>query len=87
VPTPVDGAHHSLETQVAVIATKVDAIDGKLDKADLKLSALDSKVDAIEGSMQQMKGVIAVVRFLGLGGVAIALVALLRAFGVEVDTP
>jgi hypothetical protein len=22
VPTPVDGAHHSLETQVAVIATK-----------------------------------------------------------------
>jgi hypothetical protein len=45
--------------------------------------ALDIKVDTITATVERAQGVLAVVRWLGVGGVAIAVVALLKSFGVH----
>ena len=76
---------------MAVISTKIDqmasaiaTVDTKVVGVDTKVNVLDAKVDTLDGKMQRIEGVVAVVRFLGVGGVAIAVLALLKAFGVEV---
>ncbi len=62
-----------------MIATKVDQLVSSV-------SGIDLKVDSLDAKMQRVEGVVAVVRWLGLGGVAIAIVALAKSFGVEVGT-
>ena len=76
---------------MAVISTKIDAmanaiatVDSKVGGVDTKVNVLDAKVDTLDGKMQRIEAVVAIVRFLGIGGVAIAILALLKAFGVEV---
>ncbi len=69
-----------LEVQVAVIATKLDQVVATVGN-------IDGKVDNLDAKMQRVEGVVAVVRWLGVGGVVIAVVALLKAFGVEVQHP
>ena len=66
-----------MEVQVAIIATK-------LDQVGLSVSAIDLKVDSLDAKMQRVEGVVALVRWLGAAGVAIAVIALLKAFGLEV---
>ncbi len=77
---PTERRHSQpIEVQVAVIATKVDQLV-------TSVSGIDLKVDSLDAKMQRVEGVVAVVRWLGLGGVAIAIVALAKSFGVEVAT-
>lgn len=80
-----------LEVQVAVIATKIDqlvigqvALVSSVEKIDGKVGALDTKVDTLDGKMQRIETVVAIVRFLGVSGVVIAAVALMKAFAPEV---
>ena len=62
---------------MAIIATKVDALLPIV-------GSIEGKVDNLDAKMQRVEGVVAVVRWIGLGGVCIAVVALLKSFGVEV---
>ncbi len=62
---------------MAIIATKVDQVVSTV-------ASIDGKVDTLDAKMQRVEGVVAVVRWLGLGGLTVALIALLKAFGVEV---
>jgi hypothetical protein len=62
---------------VAIISTKVDQVVASV-------SGIDLKVDSLDAKMQRVEGVVALVRWLGAAGVAIAVIALLKAFGLEV---
>ncbi len=62
---------------MAVIATKLDTVVASV-------SSIDVKVDSLDAKMQRVEGVVALVRWLGAAGVAIAVVALLKAFGLEI---
>lgn len=86
--TPPERRHgQALEVQVAVIATKLDQVASSVAAIDQKVDRMDAKVDIVDSKMQRIEGVVAVVRWLGVGGVAIAVVALLKSFGVEVGAP
>lgn len=87
--TPGTDRRHGqpIEVQVAVIATKLDQVATSVAAIDTKVDRMDAKVDSVDAKMQRIEGVVAVVRWLGVGGVAIAIVALLKAFGVEVGAP
>lgn len=71
-----DAAIAALTVQVQNVATDVIRVAGRVE-------GLDTKVDNLASKLDRFEGVLGVVRFLGLGGVAIAAVALLRAFGVH----
>jgi hypothetical protein len=63
--------------QIGSLATKVDRLSDDVSRLDLKVDTIGSKIDKSEG-------VLVVVRWLGVGGVTIAVVALARSFGVHV---
>lgn len=52
-----------------------------VDSLDKKVGSLDAKLDSVVSNQDQMKGVLSVLRWLGPSGLAIAVVALIRAFG------
>lgn len=66
---------------LAVIGGKVDALDTKI---DTRTDALNVKFDAMDAKQQRAEGVLAVVRFLGISGVVVAVAALLKAFGAPI---
>lgn len=67
---------HSPDVQLAILATQMTNLAAAV-------AAIDAKVDTLDHKMQRAEGVLSVVRWLGVGGVSIATVALLRAFGVH----
>ena len=74
---PTERRHNPpLEVQVAVMANDVSRLVATV-------SEIDKKVDSMYIKMQRIEGVVAVVRFLGIGGVLIAIFALAKAFGVD----
>lgn len=73
----MEDRRQSPDVQLAVLSTQMVQISNQVSNLDLKVDTLTRKVDRAEG-------VLSLVRWLGFGGVAIATVALLRAFGVTI---
>ena len=63
------------------MANDVRNLTNSIQTVDGKITSLTTKVDGMDDKMQRIEGVVAIVRFLGVGGVVIAAAALLKAFG------
>ena len=67
--------------QLAVLSNQVSNIATDLARIGVKVDNLDTKMDTLDAKQQRAEGVLAVVRFLGVSGVVVGVVALLKAFG------
>ena len=72
---------HNPEVALAVLSNQVSNVATELAKVAVKVDTLDSKMDILDAKQQRAEGVLAVVRFLGVSGVLVAIVALAKAFG------
>jgi len=66
------------------LAMQIGALSVKVDMVTASLASVDAKVDSLDAKMSRFEGVLSVVRYLGIGGVSIAVIALFRAFGFHV---
>jgi predicted nucleic acid-binding Zn-ribbon protein len=74
----------NLAMQIGSLVAKVDTLSTELQKVDTKVERMELAVDQISSKIDRSEGVLAVVRWLGVGGVTIAILALARSFGVHV---
>ena len=75
----VDRRQH-LDTNLAM---QIGGLVSKVDTLSTSVASLDVKVDGMNRKLDRFEGVLAVVRYLGVGGVSIAIVALLKSFGAQ----
>ena len=62
-------------------ATKLAVLSSEVSTLKIGMSQISIKLDQIDTKLDKADGMLSLVRWLGLSGVTIAVVALLRAFG------
>lgn len=65
-------------------ATKLAVLSSEVSSLKINTVAINVKLDAIDTKLDKAEGVLAIVRWLGISGVTIAVVALLKTFGAPI---
>lgn len=74
----------SPDVQLAVLSTQLGTVAIAVTRLEGAVGHLDGKVDTLDAKVQRAEGVLSLVRWLGVSGVIVALVALARSAGIAI---